>query len=120
LANDLGAAPVTLCRHVRSRDDLLDAVADELVARQWRPSLDKDDWRRWAMETAANFRDILVSHPAEMQVFLRHPVDSPAALDCLNEMLSCLTAAGFTAREQIVSGLGYLLDVIAREFSAAG
>jgi hypothetical protein len=37
-ASDLGVGPMTLCRHVRDKDDLLDDVPDRLLlAPTWKP-----------------------------------------------------------------------------------
>src|ERR1700731_4979096 len=36
IAAELGVAPMTIYRHVRSRDELLDDVADVVLARNWR------------------------------------------------------------------------------------
>jgi TetR/AcrR family transcriptional regulator, tetracycline repressor protein len=95
LADDIGVAPMSIYRHVKSRDDLLDEVADILLERHWRPPTDVDDWRRWTMEAVTRFRGILVEYPAVLSVYLRHPVDSPAAMLRMDEMIGRLVAAGF-------------------------
>ena len=41
LADELGVAPMSLYRHVRDKDDLLDEVVDRLLAKAWRPSADR-------------------------------------------------------------------------------
>jgi TetR/AcrR family transcriptional regulator, tetracycline repressor protein len=96
LAQDIGVAPMSIYRHVKSRDDLLDEVADRLLERHWRPPTEHDDWRRWTMEAVARFRGILVDYPAVLSVYLRHPVDSPAAMVRMDEMLARFTRAGFS------------------------
>src|SRR5438270_803434 len=52
LAADLGVAPMSLYRHVRDKDDLLDEVVDRLLARAWKPRCDTSDWRAWVVEAA--------------------------------------------------------------------
>lgn len=93
LAADLGVAPMSLYRHVASKDDLLEAVVDRLVERCWRPERDPADWRGWVGEAASRLRDLLVSHPAALQVYLRHPVATPAAIERMQTMLDVLGAA---------------------------
>jgi AcrR family transcriptional regulator len=46
LAAELGVAPMSLYRHVRNKDDLIDEVVDRLLARAWKPgaSISRDPW----------------------------------------------------------------------------
>ena len=81
LAADLGVAPMSLYRHIRDKDDLLDEVVDRLLARAWRPAGSEDDWQAWIVEAAARLRQFLVTQPAALHVYLRHPVVSPAAVE---------------------------------------
>ncbi|MGH7757821.1 MAG: TetR/AcrR family transcriptional regulator [Candidatus Dormibacteria bacterium] len=90
LAADLGVAPMTLYRHVNDKDDLLDEVVDRLLARNWRPSLPRDDWRAWVTQAADRLRRFLVRQPAALHVYLRHPVVSPAAVTRMNAMMAVL------------------------------
>jgi AcrR family transcriptional regulator len=95
LAAGLGVAPMTLYRHVRSKDDLLDEVADQLLARSWRPRSGKSDWRRWTADAARRLRDLLVHEPTVLHVYLRHPVVTPAAIARMEAMLGVLESSGF-------------------------
>jgi TetR/AcrR family transcriptional regulator, tetracycline repressor protein len=98
LAADLGVAPMSLYRHVRDKDDLLDAVVDRLLARVWRPRVSPDDWEAWVAEAADRLRKFLVTQPAALHVYLRHPVVSPAALGRHEEMLRVLHGSGADER----------------------
>ena len=95
LAGDLGVAPMTLYRHVRDKDDLLDEVTDQLLAKTWRPRYRGANWRTWIAEAAERLRDLLVTEAAALHVYLRHPVVSPAALARMDAMLDVLSKAGF-------------------------
>jgi TetR/AcrR family transcriptional regulator, tetracycline repressor protein len=97
LATELGVAPMTLYRHVRDKDDLLDEVVDRLLARSWRPSGSARDWRTWITSAATKLRTFLVAQPAALHVFLRHPVVSPAAVVRMNAMMDVLR--GVTGNE---------------------
>jgi TetR/AcrR family tetracycline transcriptional repressor len=101
LAADLGVAPMTLYGHIRDRDDLLDEVADRLLAKCWRPRKDFDTWQEWIMEVARKFRRLLVSKPAVLHVYLSHPVASPAAVERMDAMLEVLATAGFNEEEAL-------------------
>ena len=93
LAADLGVAPMSLYRHVRDKDDLLDEVVDRLLAKAWRPSASPRDWRSWVVEAAEKLRRFLVNQPAALHVYLQHPVVSPSAIARMNTMIDVLSAA---------------------------
>jgi AcrR family transcriptional regulator len=94
LAAELGVAPMSLYRHIRDKDDLLDEVVDRLLAPAWRPAAAKDDWQAWLIEAAARLRQFLVTQPAALHVYLSHPVVSPAAIERMNAMLDVLRRTG--------------------------
>ena len=99
LAAELGVAPMSLYRHVRDKDDLLDEVLDRLLAPAWRPRVGQDPWHRWMTEAADRLRRLLVAEPAALHVYLRHPVVSPAALERMELMIGVLRSAGLDEEE---------------------
>lgn len=94
LASRLGVAPMSLYRHVRDKEDLLNEVVDRLLAEAWQPAADPADVRAWVTEAADRLRRLLVGQPAALQVFLSHPVTTPAALTRQGAMLEVLATAG--------------------------
>lgn len=94
LAASLGVAPMTLYRHVRDRDDILDEVTNELLAKCWRPRKNQSDWREWVIDASSRLRRLLVTHEAARHVYASHPVSSPAAIERMNEFLNVLRQAG--------------------------
>lgn len=93
LAASLGVAPMSIYRHVRDKDDLLDEVVDRLLATAWQPRASEGSWREWISEAADNLRAFLVSQPAALHVYLRHPVVSGAAVVRMEAMLRVLREA---------------------------
>ena len=81
---------MSLYRHVADKDDLLDEVVDRLLAKTWKPSGSRRDWRAWIIQAADKLRHFLVAQPAALHVYLRHPVVSPAAVDRMNAMMEVL------------------------------
>ena len=123
LAAELGVAPMTLYRHIRDKDDLLDEVVDRLLAPAWRPSATADNWQAWLIEAAAKLRQFLVSQPAALHVYLSHPVVSPAAIERMNAMLTVLRRTGAdeqTARRAYGALHTYTIGFAALEASRAG
>lgn len=94
LAARLGVAPMSLYRHVRDKEDLLNEVVDRMLADLWRPEADPSDPWAWFMESADRLRAFLVDQPAALHVFLSHPVTSPVALARLRTVLCVLESAG--------------------------
>jgi TetR/AcrR family transcriptional regulator, tetracycline repressor protein len=122
LAADLGVAPMSLYRHMRDKDDLLDEVVDRLLAPAWRPEAAADDWQAWVMEAAAKLREFLVTQPAALHVYLRHPVVSPAAIERMDAMMDVLRRAGVdeqTARRAYGAVHTYTIGFAALEASRA-
>ena len=125
LAAELGVSPMSLYRHIRDKDDLLDEVADILLAEVWQPAAHEDDWQAWIIEAAARLRQFLVTQPAGLHVYLRHPVVSPAAVERMDAMMAVLRRAGLdeaTARSAYGALHTYTIGFAALEASrtAAG
>jgi TetR/AcrR family tetracycline transcriptional repressor len=123
LAAELGVAPMSIYRHIRDKDDLLDEVADRMLARAWRPAADEENWQAWVIEAASRLRQFLVTQPAAMHVYLRHPVVSPAAVDRMDAMMTVIRRTGVnedTARSAYGALHTYTIGFAALEASRAG
>jgi TetR/AcrR family transcriptional regulator, tetracycline repressor protein len=93
LAAELGAPPMALYRHIRSKNDLGVEVVDKpgqrvahLPAPQRRTGV--------AHRRCQQMRQFLVSQPAALHVDLAHPVVSPAALERMTAIVAVLRAVG--------------------------
>ncbi len=123
LAADLGVAPMSLYRHIRDKDDLLDEVVDQLLARCWNPAVAEDDWQAWIIAAASSLRQFLVTQPAALHVYLRHPVVSPAAIERMDAMMGVLRRAGVeesAARSAYGALHTYTIGFAALEASRSG
>ncbi|MGD0808603.1 MAG: TetR/AcrR family transcriptional regulator [Acidimicrobiales bacterium] len=123
LAAELGVAPMSLYRHVRDKDDILDEVVDRVLARTWRPSGSQADWKEWIIQAADKLRRLLVRQPAALHVYLRHPVVSPSAIARMDAMMTVLREAltdEETARRAYASIHTYTVGFAALESSRAG
>ena len=121
LASEFGVTPMALYRHVRDKQDLINAMAE--VAMEgldltvgFRPSMSWTDRVRRAM---LNFRDQIDERPLALQLQIAYAGDNLAAFwRPIEDVLGILLSAGFKRREaasliRIVSNLlaGYLLLV---------
>ena len=95
LAAELGVAPMSLYRHVRSKDDLLNEVVDRMLAQTWRPAraAGEQGWRGWIVEAAEKLRNFLTAQPAALHVYLSHPVVSPSAVRRMEAVMAVLRGA---------------------------
>jgi TetR/AcrR family transcriptional regulator, tetracycline repressor protein len=96
LAAELDVSPMSLYRHVRDKDDLLDEVTDGLLSDVWKPRTSRRDWQKWTADAADRLRSLLVSEPVALHVYLRRPVVSPTAITRMQTMLRVLKEAGFS------------------------
>lgn len=99
LAADLGVSPMSLYGHVRDKEDLLDEVVDRLLASRWEPKRERTDWLEWIREVAERLRDLLISEPVALHVFLNHPVVSHSAMTRMDTTLEVLRSAGFSPED---------------------
>lgn len=116
LAKQLGVGVMSLYTHVDSKDDLLDAVAQEVLAALPIPS-----GEGWQSRLACHFRDLraaLARHPGLGMVLATKNVAVPAVFDLLEQTLSDLTASGVGDEESAhlyYDLLAYTLGFVAWE-----
>jgi TetR/AcrR family transcriptional regulator, tetracycline repressor protein len=99
LAKSLGVAPMSLYRHIHDKDDLLDEISDRFLSKTLKRKKESEDWREWIMDSAKRFRQLLVSQPAVLHVYLSHPVASSIALERMELVLGVLQDAGFSVED---------------------
>ena len=92
LAKRLGVGVMSLYSHIASKDDLLDAVTERVLASL--PAATGEDWRA---RLAAHFHELraaLVRHPGIGTVLATKNVAAPAVFVVLEGALADLTASG--------------------------
>lgn len=93
LGRACGVRAMSLYRYVASKDDLLDAVQEGIVA-QMRPLEADLPWREAVEATAREFRRVLSLHPRAITLFVR-PATTEGALTELEQVWRELAQAGF-------------------------
>jgi AcrR family transcriptional regulator len=119
LAEVLGTAPMSLYRHVRSKDELLSAIAAGGLERL---ELDLPQRGAWSERAAAwmhSLRTQLLRSPAVVSILVQHGQYTPALLRATNTLLRILRDAGFEPpdavrawREIMWSTLGFVSSEI--------
>jgi AcrR family transcriptional regulator len=96
VAAELGVTPMALYRHVESKDDLLDAVADLLYAELTLPR--GGDWWHRLAGLARSTRKVALAHGSAHTLFLR-PAAGPHARGVATELAAILEQAGIPQSE---------------------
>jgi AcrR family transcriptional regulator len=94
LADGLGVAPMSLYRHVANKDDLVDALVDQVFSEIGLPA-EGAHWKYAMRERAISVREVLSRHRWAIGYLesRRHP--GPANLRHHDAVLGSLRAAGF-------------------------
>ncbi|MEU9302751.1 TetR/AcrR family transcriptional regulator [Streptomyces sp. NPDC048269] len=96
LAAALGVSGPSLYNHFRTKDEILEAVADAVSARVDLSMFEGDpDWRGALHAWAHSYRDALSDHPNIVPVLARGPGRRPAGLRLADAVFGAMTAAGW-------------------------
>ena len=119
LADALGTAPMSLYRHVRSKDDLLQAIVAMVLERHEFALPRSGSWTKRAEAWMQALRRQLTRCPAVVSILLQHGHYAPALLRATDVLLRILRDAGFegadavrASREIMWSTLGFVSSEI--------
>ena len=100
LGAELGVDAMVLYRHVRSKDELLDAMADAVMAETAViPPPGDGDWTEVARAGARAFRAALLAHPGVAPLVVRRPSFGPHTFALTEVGLAWLRSVGFSESE---------------------
>jgi AcrR family transcriptional regulator len=95
VARAVGAEPMSLYRHVRNKDDMLDGLVDIVFARIDVPTAD-EPWREAMRRRATSARQVLRRHPWALGLLESRSQPGPANLAHHEAVLANLFRAGFS------------------------
>jgi AcrR family transcriptional regulator len=130
VGESLGFEAMSLYRHVRGKEDLLDGMVETVVALF--PTRDEGlDWRESLRALVRGAHDVLLAHPWVAALATGRPAVGPARLRFVDTVLGALLAGGcspqlahdamhaievhvfaFTLQELRLSSPGYQLDAV--------
>jgi len=96
LAQELGVEAMSLYTHVRSKDDLLDGMADAVVARV-APPVRPGAWLMTLRATVLAARRELLRHPWSARVIETRAAPGPATIAYMDRIARILREGGFSA-----------------------
>lgn len=100
LGATLGVEGMALYHHFRSRDDLVGAIGDRLLAPLHELELG-DDWREACRRFATALRDVASARPATFALLGLAPFDSPFLLAPVERLLGVLVDRGFSPADAL-------------------
>ncbi|WP_338768149.1 TetR/AcrR family transcriptional regulator [Nocardia vulneris] len=95
LAQLLGVEAMSLYNHVANKDDLLDDLADLVIAEMAVPSIG-GDWKAAMHARATSAHEVLLRHPWATGLIGSRLNVGPAMLRYIDATVGCLHAAGFS------------------------
>jgi len=118
IAAELGAAAMSLYRHVFSKEDLLDLMLDHVFGEIALPEQPSGDWRTDLRRLAYATRSVFTAHPWLIPLLTSRPNIGPNYLRWFEFSLAAVADLGFDimTMTQIVSMLGgYVTAVVGYE-----
>jgi TetR/AcrR family transcriptional regulator, tetracycline repressor protein len=100
LAAALDVTPMSIYRHVRDKDDLLDLMVDRLLEQLDLAASGSQTWQEALRRLAAALLAMLEAHPAA-PLLLSRPFNSQSALRISETMLAILDRAGFSPDQSV-------------------
>ena len=99
LARELRVSAPSLYNHFRTKEDILDAVADAIVDRVDLSMFGRLPWPAALTEWARAYRAVLAAHPHAVPLVARGPGRRPAALRLAETVFGALVDAGWSPRD---------------------
>lgn len=97
LAAELGVQSPALYWHIRSKQELLDGMADAIVqAAGMGPPHDSESWQEWLARRARAYRQSLLAHRDGARIVANAASLSPATIRMFNDELTAMVERGFT------------------------
>ncbi len=95
LADELQVEAMSLYNHVKNKEDLLDAMVDDVVAAMYLPNCD-GDWRQEIEQASTSAHEVLMNHPWASMLLVSRPAVGSAKLAHFNAIQGCFVNAGFS------------------------
>jgi len=99
LAENLKVEAMSLYNHVKNKEDLLDAMVDEVVAQMYLPDCGPDSDKYWRQELAQaclSSHTVLMKHPWASMLLVSRPAVGSAKMAHFNAIQGCFVHAGFS------------------------
>lgn len=123
LAQRCGVATMTLYRHVRTKEDLLGALADRVLGELELPAPDTLTWQEQLATVFRSVHDLLLEHPDLVEIAARQHVAGEAAYRGAEVVLDALRRAGIegeSAASAFATLFAFTLGFTQQQLQASG
>lgn len=97
LAAELDVKSPALYWHFRTKQELLDGMADAIVtAPGMGPPRDDESWQDWLFRRAHAYRDSLLAHRDGARIVVQSTTRSPSTIEAFEAELAAMVGRGFT------------------------
>jgi len=96
VAKHLGVGTMSLYRHVADKDDLVNAVAESVLAGVAVPAGEADDWEGRVVGYLRSLREAAVAHPALARILAERGLTVGPVFEQLEGVHAVLRASGFS------------------------
>lgn len=104
LGAELGVEAMSLYHYVANKDDLLDAMLDLLYGEIELPlDVPDDGWERATRDGLASFRQVLLRHPAALELFASRPPPTPRSIQVLYWSYRRFEAVGLSPEDSLLA-----------------
>ncbi|MFZ6800071.1 TetR/AcrR family transcriptional regulator C-terminal domain-containing protein [Undibacterium sp. Di24W] len=107
LAENLNVEAMSLYNHVKNKEDLLDAMVDEVVAQMYLPNCD-GNWRQEIEQASLSAHTVLMKHHWASMLLVSRPAVGSAKLAHFNAIQGCFVDAGFSP--QMADQVRHVID----------
>ncbi|HJU57170.1 MAG TPA: TetR/AcrR family transcriptional regulator C-terminal domain-containing protein [Actinomycetota bacterium] len=95
IAQELGAVPMALYKHVANKDEMLDGMVD-VVVDEIDPPIEDADWKTTMRERILSARRALLRHPWASRVLESRGEPTPIVIGYIDSMMGVFLAGGFS------------------------
>ena len=123
LAQRCGVATMTLYRHVRTKEDLLGALTDRVLAELELPAPGSLTWQEQLAAVFRSVHDLLLEHPDVVEIAVRQHVAGEAAYRGAEVVLDALRRAGIegeAAASAFAALFAFTLGFTQQQLQASG
>jgi AcrR family transcriptional regulator len=118
IGRDLGVEAMSLYNHVQDKDEILQAVCEEVLAGFRLPQV--EEWTEAIREAAREYRRILLAHPNVITLMTERkaPMANPDSLGAYEFALEVFRTAGLSAADAVMAFHafgGYILGYVTME-----
>jgi AcrR family transcriptional regulator len=113
LAAELGVQSPDLYWHFRTKQELLDGMADAIiVAAGMGPPDDGESWQEWLMRRAHDYRRSLLAHRDGARIVVHASALAPSTVETFDAELAAMVERGFTPVEALrtISAITYYVN----------